>query len=516
MIYSSEGFGDVTSLVTGNTYYVKRIGISSVELYTTYSLSNKVPLLDSSSGTHTLTRSGVNTSTNQIVFVDHGLSHGDSVRVTGNTPTGITTNSFYFIGAVTQNSFTLHENQLSSFASANGLIIDPVNLTATGSGQITFTPQNVSYNKTVNTSSSLLDNWSFLSSSTIDAQNIISGIIAPARLGVGVANDDTFLSGDSSYKKIIKSIGIASTEPITIVSSSQQSSSGITTHFGNLRLSLDKVEPILGEFSTYGISRFKLSSFDVSNDGTISIKNSSGGGDIDAATFGGQVPSFYLDANNLTGNIPITRGGTGLSALPADGNLLIGNGSSYNLTGSPIIEGTLTGGIGIPQNKDISFTSGTWSGEKASKIQYHDNSLYLQYTDNLIARNSFGTNRMVLNSAGDVTFSGDVNSSSDIKLKTNIKTLTNSLEKVLSMRGVEFDRIDLEGNPHQIGVIAQEIEEVIPELVYEDAGGTKSVAYGKIAAVLIEAIKDQQDEINELKNNIEKLNEIVSKFYKEN
>jgi archaellum component FlaC len=119
---------------------------------------------------------------------------------------------------------------------------------------------------------------------------------------------------------------------------------------------------------------------------------------------------------------------------------------------------------------------------------------------------------MTLTSGGDVTFSGDVNSSSDIKLKTNIKTLTNSLEKVLSMRGVEFDRIDLEGNPHQIGVIAQEIEEVIPELVYEDAGGTKSVAYGKITAVLIEAIKDQQNEINELKNNIKKLNEIVSKF----
>jgi hypothetical protein len=503
VIYSSEGFGDVESLITGNTYYIKRIGISSVELYTTYALSNKVPLLTSSFGTHTLTRSGVNTSTNQIVYVDHGFSQGDSVRVTGNTPTGITTNSFYFVGSITQNSFTLHENQLSSFASANGLIINPINLAATGSGQITFTLQNVSYDTTVNTSSSLLDNWNFLSSSTIDAQNIVSGIVSPARLGVGIANNDTFLSGDSSYKKVIKSIGISSTEPISILSSSQQSNGGITTHFGDLRLSLDKVQSTLDTFSTYGIARFKSSSFDISNNGSVSIKNTSNGGDLDAATFGGQVPAFYLDINNITGSLPITRGGTGLSALPSNGHLLVGNGSAYNLTGSPTISGTLTGGISIPANNDISFATGTWSGEKASKIQYYDNDLYLQYTNNLVARNSLGTNRMTLTSGGDATFSGTVTANSDEKLKDNIKTIENALEKTLNLRGVEFDRI--ETGDHQIGVIAQEVEKIIPEVVYENENGIKSVAYGNLVGLLIEAIKEQQSEINNLKESLELL-----------
>ena len=67
----------------------------------------------------------------------------------------------------------------------------------------------------------------------------------------------------------------------------------------------------------------------------------------------------------------------------------------------------------------------------------------------------------------------------------------------MSMRGVSFDWID-SGNS-EIGVIAQEVEEVLPELVNTNDEGIKSVKYGNIVAVLIEAIKEQQEQINELK-----------------
>ena len=103
---------------------------------------------------------------------------------------------------------------------------------------------------------------------------------------------------------------------------------------------------------------------------------------------------------------------------------------------------------------------------------------------------------------GTVVSSNTVTANSDIKLKTNIKPIENALDKTLALRGVEFDRLDIEA--HQIGVIAQEVEEVIPELV-SDLFGTKSVAYGNITAVLIEAIKEQQIMINNLKNDIEEL-----------
>jgi hypothetical protein len=101
---------------------------------------------------------------------------------------------------------------------------------------------------------------------------------------------------------------------------------------------------------------------------------------------------------------------------------------------------------------------------------------------------------------GNLTASGTVTANSDIKLKKNISTLTNSLDKVLAMRGVEFDRIDIEGE-HNIGFIAQEIEKIVPELVSESQG-TKSVAYGNITALLVEAIKEQQIQINNLKDMI--------------
>jgi hypothetical protein len=111
---------------------------------------------------------------------------------------------------------------------------------------------------------------------------------------------------------------------------------------------------------------------------------------------------------------------------------------------------------------------------------------------------------------GDVNAIGSIASISDIKVKTNIKTIPNALEKTLQLRGVEFDRIDTK--EHQIGVIAQEVEEVIPEVV-QDTDGTKSVAYGNLVGVLIEAIKEQNEIITNLKKDVD---ELKNKCYNKN
>ena len=102
----------------------------------------------------------------------------------------------------------------------------------------------------------------------------------------------------------------------------------------------------------------------------------------------------------------------------------------------------------------------------------------------------------------DGHFSGTVNAAnfnttSDATLKTNVETLTGSLDAVKAMRGVSFDWLD-SGNS-EIGVIAQEVEAVIPDVVSTNDQGIKSVKYGNIVAVLIEAIKEQQAQIDELK-----------------
>ena len=99
---------------------------------------------------------------------------------------------------------------------------------------------------------------------------------------------------------------------------------------------------------------------------------------------------------------------------------------------------------------------------------------------------------------GTIRATGDVIAYSDVRVKENIKTIDNALEKVNKLRGVEFNKIGSEEK--SIGVIAQEIEKVLPEVVKEDDKGMKSVAYGNIVGVLIEAIKDQQKQIDELKS----------------
>jgi hypothetical protein len=95
-------------------------------------------------------------------------------------------------------------------------------------------------------------------------------------------------------------------------------------------------------------------------------------------------------------------------------------------------------------------------------------------------------------------------STSDIRLKDNIKTIDNALDKVNSIQGIEFDWIEKEkihGNSgHDIGVIAQEIEKILPDVVTTRDSGYKAVKYEKIVPLLIEAIKELTNEVNELKN----------------
>lgn len=99
-----------------------------------------------------------------------------------------------------------------------------------------------------------------------------------------------------------------------------------------------------------------------------------------------------------------------------------------------------------------------------------------------------------------INCSGNITANSDIRLKSNIRRLTDASEIVSRLSGYRFD---MYGKPH-VGVIANEVQEVLPELVSvgEDEAQTLSVAYGNLTAVLIEAVKDLQAEVAQLKEQI--------------
>lgn len=92
---------------------------------------------------------------------------------------------------------------------------------------------------------------------------------------------------------------------------------------------------------------------------------------------------------------------------------------------------------------------------------------------------------------------------SDLNLKTNVKKLTNAVSTVNKLEGVEFDWKDT--NKHSYGVIAQQIEQILPALVTTDPTGFKSVNYNGIIGVLIEAVKELSAETTELRQQIKRL-----------
>ena len=128
----------------------------------------------------------------------------------------------------------------------------------------------------------------------------------------------------------------------------------------------------------------------------------------------------------------------------------------------------------------------------------------LEFLDSVSAGTAAASKAVVLDSNKDITGlrnvtatgtvqGAEVTATSDERLKSDIKTIDNALDKVMNMRGVSFTKQAEKG----IGVIAQEVEKIIPEVVTD--GEYKSVAYGNMVGILIEAIKEQQKQIDELK-----------------
>ena len=115
-------------------------------------------------------------------------------------------------------------------------------------------------------------------------------------------------------------------------------------------------------------------------------------------------------------------------------------------------------------------------------------------------------------SSGGLTVDGNITaySSSDQRLKDNIKSIENPLEKVKTIGGYTYTWNELGGkhSSHKsgdtdVGVIAQEVEGIIPEAVADRGNGYKAVQYEKLIPLLVECVKEQQTIIEELQNDID-------------
>ena len=184
-----------------------------------------------------------------------------------------------------------------------------------------------------------------------------------------------------------------------------------------------------------------------------------------------------------------------------------------NNAGGIITQGLL---VGINPSNTTFPTAGNITIQSGGNITFGDGSTLSSSTD--VQFDSFGVGTAASGTTGEIRATNDVTAfySSDINLKENIEVIADPLGKINAIRGVLFDwtdeHIEKRGGEdgyfvqkHDVGVIAQEVEAVLPEVVRERDDGTKAVDYQKIVPLLIEGMKEQQKQIDDLKGMVQDL-----------
>ena len=245
-----------------------------------------------------------------------------------------------------------------------------------------------------------------------------------------------------------------------------------------------------------------LSGGTITSSGTISLGNHSGdlitSGTVAAARIAN------LDASKITsGTIPSARLDSDTAHL--SGTQTFTGAKTFNSLTSFTMDGNTISGI----DDSGEFTDNDAHIMTSAAVNDRISSVIFNADMNNVTLDQLGVNVSCNGTDGRIDAGNDIVafSSSDKRLKENIKPLDNALDKVSKISGVEFDwkpltkeEKTIHGNEgHDVGVIAQEIEEVLPEVVQTRDTGYKAVKYEKIVPLLIEAIKELKEEIEELK-----------------
>jgi len=242
-----------------------------------------------------------------------------------------------------------------------------------------------------------------------------------------------------------------------------------------------------------------------------------------------------IDTGALTGATVISDLDFNITT-DSSGHVTDANGtvSTRNITKSDI-------GLGNVENTTLStwagssnittlgtISTGTWQGTAIADAYLSSNTAHLSGTQTFSGAKTFSAAVNISNSTastskttgalkvtGGVGISGALNvggdvvayASSDERLKDNIELISNPIEKVQSLKGVTWNwnenADELQQSLPNVGVIAQDVEKVLPQLVTDRDNGFKGVDYAKLTGLLIEAIKEQQKQIDELKSKIQ-------------
>lgn len=216
-----------------------------------------------------------------------------------------------------------------------------------------------------------------------------------------------------------------------------------------------------------------------------------------AGTEGGGYYNTVLGAQaastNNFGNGNVVIGYVAGRDMVSTNNVYLGVAAGYNNTGT------------VGGNVFIGYYAGEALSTQDNRLAISNRTpgnplIYGEFDNHSVVINGTNPNSYNFYVSGTAGGSSSWNSLSDMRLKTNILTISSALQKVLQLRGVSFDWKDpnVFDDKKHIGFLAQEVEKVIPEVV-NNKGDNYSMQYAPITALLVEAIKEQQQEIETLK-----------------
>ena len=289
----------------------------------------------------------------------------------------------------------------------------------------------------------------------------------------------------------------------------------ITWDNGNSRFNISDDAHIVGNITVTGT----VDGRDIASDGSKLDGIASNANNYSHPTFNGD--DISVDTGALTGATVISDLDFNITTN-TDGHVTDANGtvSTRDLTLSDLGYTGATNANYITNNNQLtngagyitSFDITTQTDSKYLRSNANDTASGIITLSNSTASTTKTTGALVV--TGGVGISGALNvggdvvayASSDERLKDNIELISNPIEKVQSLKGVTWNwnenADELQQSLPNVGVIAQDVEKVLPQLVTDRDNGFKGVDYAKLTGLLIEAIKDQQKQIDELKSKL--------------
>lgn len=363
------------------------------------------------------------------------------VGINGNRNTGNTGIGYTHMGVF----FDVSDNRFKFFEAYRPEISGNID-----TGHPTFALGIVEANSFIGSGASLVN---------LNASEITAGVLSAARLATSGVTANTY--GSASKVPVITvdnkgRITELTTTNVAGVSSFTYTTANTTFTIGTADGNFFNAAIANATTSDKGVASFSSNDFAVTS-GVVTIKN-------DGVTLGTQTTGDYVASITGTTN-QITVTGSG------------GETAAVTLSLPPSINANTTGTAAVATTVALVATDTT------------NASHFITFVDTATGNENVRTDTgLTYNPSTGILDSVDFNSTSDERLKKNIKPIENALDKVMQLAGVEFDWVN--NDRHSIGLIAQQVEAIVPEVVDTKEDGYKSISYGKLTGVLIEAIKE--------------------------